>query len=70
MVFFVLLLVLGSAWVISAWSFMLFVGMVHHDILPAVIPISYQTSLQITGVMLAFTFGFALLSGILREAAK
>jgi hypothetical protein len=70
MPFIIMLFCLGAAWLISAWSFMLVVGMTHHDILPAVIPISYQTSLQVTGVLVAFTFVSMLISEFVKSVSE
>lgn len=62
----IMILVLGAAWLLAAWSTMIVVGMVHHEILHAVIPISYTTSLKFAAV----TLGFAVLGVILREALE
>jgi hypothetical protein len=67
MIVLLILAVLGIGWLLSAWSFMLFVGMVHHEILPAVIPVSYTTSLKFSLLFLAFALVGGVLGGSLNQ---
>lgn len=43
-----------SGWLLGAWYIMLLSGMVHHELLAAVTPISYGVSLKFSALMILF----------------
>lgn len=62
MILLLILPILAGAWLLSGWSIMLLTGMIHHEILTDVVPISYTVSLKFAAVLLLF----ASISGVLK----
>lgn len=62
------LCLVATTWLMSSWCIMLLVGMVHHEILYAVIPISYQVSAQFSLVLITFTMTSYFIGGMITGA--
>jgi len=70
MILLLILPIIAGAWLLSGWSIMLLTGMIHHEVLPAVIPISYTVGLKFAAVLVLFATFSGLLKGVIEANNK